>query len=266
MLFEDKNGHVSNGKYCHQTLKISIVTPAFNSAATIRDTLESIRMQDYPNLEHIIVDGGSKDATLNIVSEYPHVSRVISEADRGLYDAMNKGVCLATGEVVVVLNSDDFYTHANLISRVAGLMRSTSADTLYADLEYVDPVHTKQVKRFWKAGDFHPEKFYRGWMPPHPTFFVRRHLYDRFGLFDISLRYSADYELMLRLLLRHNVTTCYLPEVAVRMRLGGASNANLRNRLRANREDRRAWAMNGLKPRFYTLYLKPLSKIGQYFF
>ena len=246
-------------------MKFTIVTPAFNSAVTIRDTLESIRKQDYPDVEHIIIDGGSKDGTLNIVAEYPHVSKVISEPDRGLYDAMNKGVRLATGDVVVVLNSDDFYTHPRVISQVALLLHATGADTLYADLEYVDPVNTSSVKRFWKAGDFLREKFYRGWMPPHPTFFVRRHLYEQFGTFDTSLRFSADYELMLRFLLKNNVSVCYLPEVAVRMRAGGASNANLRNRLRANREDRRAWEMNGLKPRFYTLYLKPLSKIGQYF-
>ena len=246
-------------------MKITIVTPAFNSAATIRDTLESIQMQDYPQLEHIIIDGGSKDDTLKIIAEYPHINKVISEPDEGLYDAMNKGVRLATGEVVVVLNSDDFYTHSHVISRVAALLNETSADTLYADLEYVDADKTNRVVRSWKAGSFRPEKFHRGWMPPHPTFFVRRHLYEQFGLFNTSLRFSADYELMLRFLLRHSVSVCYLPEVAVRMRTGGASNASLRNRFHANREDRLAWKINGLRPRFYTLYLKPLSKIGQYF-
>lgn len=246
-------------------MKITIVTPAFNSAATIRDTLESIRMQDYPNLEHIIIDGGSKDDTLKITAEYPHINKVISEPDEGLYDAMNKGVCLATGEVIVVLNSDDFYTHPYVISRVAALLTETCADTLYADLEYVDFNTTNRVVRYWKAGAFRPEKFHLGWMPPHPTFFVRRHLYEQFGLFNTSLRFSADYELMLRFLLRHGVSVCYLPEVAVRMRTGGASNASLRNRFHANREDRLAWKINGLRPRFYTLYLKPLSKIRQYF-
>lgn len=246
-------------------MKFTIVTPTFNSAATLRDTLESIRIQDYPNVEHIIIDGGSKDDTLKIAADFPHVSKIISEPDEGLYDAMNKGVKLAAGEVVVVLNSDDFYTHPQVISRVAALLNDTGADALYADLEYVHPVHTNRVIRSWKAGSYRPENFLRGWMPPHPTFFVRRHLYDRFGFFDCSLRFSADYELMLRFLLRHNVSVCYLSEVAVRMRAGGASNASLRNRFLANREDRMAWKMNGLRPRFYTLYLKPLSKIGQYF-
>lgn len=247
-----------------KNLKISIVTPAFNSAATIRDTLESIGNQDYPDLEHIIVDGGSKDETLKIVAEYLHVSKVISEPDQGLYDAMNKGVKMATGEVVVVLNSDDFYTHAQVLSRVAVKLEETWADTLYADLEYVDPENTARVVRYWKAGNFHPNNFQRGWMPPHPTFFVRRHLYEQLGCFNTSLRFSADYELMLRFLLKNKVSTCYLPEVTVRMRAGGASNANWRNRFRANLEDRQAWKMNGLRPQFYTLYMKPLSKIRQW--
>jgi len=248
-----------------KNLKISIVTPAFNSAATIRDTLESIGNQDYPDMEHIIVDGGSKDETLEIVAEYPHVSKVISEPDRGLYDAMNKGVKMATGEVVVVLNSDDFYTHSQVLSRVATKLKEVCADTLYADLEYVDPENTARVVRHWKAGEFHPKNFQRGWMPPHPTFFVRRYLYDQLGCFNTSFRFSADYELMLRFLLKNKVSTCYLPEVTVRMRAGGASNANWRNRFRANLEDRRAWKMNDLRPQFYTLYLKPLLKIPQYF-
>lgn len=246
-------------------MKISIVTPAFNSAATIRDTLESIENQDYENMEHIIVDGGSTDDTLKIAAEYSRVSKIISEPDRGLYDAMNKGVLLATGDVVGILNSDDFYAHPQVLSRVATLLNETGTATLYADLEYVSSKNPSQVVRVWKAGEPRPENFRRGWMPPHPTFFVWRHLYQQLGLFDISLRFSADYELMLRFLLKNSVSTCYLPEVTVRMRTGGASNASLRNRLRANWEDRLAWKMNGLRPRFYTLYLKPLSKIRQYF-
>jgi len=245
-------------------MKISIVTPAFNSAATIRDTLESIKMQDYPDIEHIIVDGVSKDLTMEILAEYPHVSKAVSEPDRGLYDAMNKGVRLATGDVVGILNSDDFYTHPQVLSRVAALFAETGADVLYADLEYVDMRDTTRVVRTCKAGAIKPGCFLRGWMPPHPTFFVRRHLYEQFGLFNPELRFSADYELMLRFLLKNKLSACYLTEVTVRMRTGGASNANWLNRIRANREDRLAWKMNGLRPRFYTLYLKPLLKVPQY--
>ena len=245
-------------------MKVSIVTPTFNSAATLRDTLDSVQMQDYGHIEHLIIDGGSRDETLDIARRYPHVSQIVSEPDRGLYDAMNKGLGRASGDVVAVLNSDDFYTHPLVISKALALMQRSGADTLYADLEYVDAVQTDRVVRFWKAGAFAPHNFQRGWMPPHPTFFVRRNLYEQLGHFNIDLRFSADYELMLRFLLKNGVSTCYLPEVTVRMRTGGASNANWRNRWLANREDRRAWAMNGLKPRFYTLYFKPLSKIFQY--
>lgn len=245
-------------------MRFSLITPAFNSALTIRDTLESIRNQDYPGIEHIVIDGGSSDRTLEIVGEYPHVSKVVSEPDNGLYDAMNKGIRLAGGDIIGIINSDDFYTNPQIISKVADVMNKTGADTLYADMEYVRADNINRVVRTWKAGVITPGCFYRGWMPPHPTFFVRRELYAQYGLFNPGLRFSADYELMLRFLLRHRRSVCYLPETIVRMRTGGASNASLRNRLRANREDRLAWKMNELQPRFYTLYMKPLSKVGQY--
>lgn len=245
-------------------LRFSLITPAFNSALTIRDTLAGIGGQDYPDIEHIVIDGVSKDDTLSIVAEYPRVSKVVSEPDKGLYDAMNKGIRLAGGDVIGIINSDDYYTHPGVISSVAKKMNETGADTLYADLQYVDAVDTERVVRTWRAGEYKPGCFYKGWMPPHPTFFVRRALYEQYGLFDPALRFSADYELMLRLLFLHRRSVCYLPEVIVRMRAGGASNASLRNRLQANREDRLAWKMNGLQPRFYTLYMKPLSKVGQY--
>ena len=245
-------------------MKISLITPTFNSAATLRDTLDSVAQQDHPHIEHLLIDGGSTDATLQIAAGYPGISRIVSESDRGLYDAMNKGLRLATGEVIGILNSDDFYAHPQVLSRVAAQLLQTGAEALYGDLQYVDALDTTRVVRHWTAGTFDPAAFYRGWMPPHPTFFVRRSVYERLGLFNTALRYSADYELMLRFLFRHRIPVCYLPEVLVRMRTGGASNASLGNRLRANREDRQAWRLNDLTPRFYTLYLKPASKLGQF--
>ena len=245
-------------------MTITLITPTVNSAATLRDTLDSVAQQDHPQVEHLILDGGSADETVRIARTYAHVGRVVSEPDGGLYDAMNKGLRLATGEVIGILNSDDFYAHPQVLSRVAAQLQQTGAEALYGDLQYVDALDTTRVVRHWTAGTFDPAAFYRGWMPPHPTFFVRRSVYERFGLFNTALRYSADYELMLRFLLRHRIPVCYLPEVLVRMRTGGASNASLGNRLRANREDRQAWRLNDLKPRFYTLYLKPASKIGQF--
>ncbi len=246
-------------------MTLSIITPTFNSAATLRDTLDCICNQDYPHVEHIIVDGASKDDTMEIVRSFPHVRKVKSEPDHGIYDAMNKGIRMATGDVIGILNSDDFYTHPQVLSHVAAQLERTGADLLYADLQYVQAMQPERVIRHWKAGPYRHGNFLRGWMPPHPTLFVRRQVYEKFGMFNTRLRFSADYELMLRLLHRHRVSVCYLPEVIVRMRAGGISNASLRNRMRANREDRLAWQLNGLQPRFYTTYMKPLSKLGQYF-
>jgi len=246
-------------------LRLSLITATYNSAATLCDTLASVAQQDYPAIEHLLVDGGSKDDTLALARTFPHLSRVSSEPDEGLYDAMNKGIRMATGDVIGILNSDDFYVHPGVLSKVMAHLQETGADLLYADLEYVQAEDTSKVVRTWKAGAYRHGLFLQGWMPPHPTLFVRREVYEQYGLFHTGLRFSADYELMLRLLHRHQVSVCYLPEVIVRMRAGGVSNASLRNRLQANREDRMAWEINGLQPRFYTRYVKPLSKLGQYF-
>jgi glycosyltransferase len=245
-------------------IKVSLITPTFNSGATLADTLESIRAQDYPLIEHLIADGGSTDNTLQIAAQYPHISRIDSEPDKGLYDAMNKGLLHATGDIIGILNSDDFYAHPHVISRVVQQMTETGSDALYGDLIYVKAQDTSQRVRHWKSRPFNPDLFYRGWMPPHPTFFVRRTVYERFGLFNLDFRFSADYELMLRFLFKHRISVCYLPEIMVFMRTGGISNASLSNRLRANREDMKAWKVNGLQPRIYTVYLKPVSKILQY--
>lgn len=245
-------------------MKISIITATYNSAGTVRDTLETIAAQQHPDIEHIIVDGRSSDKTLDIVRSFPHVARVISEKDKGIYDAMNKGIGLTTGEVIGILNSDDMYTDERVLADVAKAFEDPRVMTVYADLQYVHPDNTKKILRTWHSGLYRRNSFYYGWMPPHPTFFVRRSVYDRAGLFDTTLRSAADYELMLRLLLKHGLTAHYIPRVIVRMRAGGMSNASLWNRLRANKEDRLAWKLNGLHPYFFTMYLKPLRKIHQF--
>lgn len=245
-------------------MKISIITVCFNSAATIRDTLESVRAQTHPDVEHIVIDGASTDQTLAIAKEYQHVARLLSEPDRGLYDAMNKGIRLATGDVIGILNSDDFYAHPEVLAAVAQRLRESGAGILYGDLIYVHARATRRPVRYWRSGVFRPQYFRHGWMPPHPTFFVRREHYERFGLYDLDFRLAADYELMLRFLYKHRIPACYLPEVLVHMRTGGLSNASLRHRWHANREDRRAWTKNGLRPAFYTLWLKPLRKVSQF--
>jgi glycosyltransferase involved in cell wall biosynthesis len=245
-------------------MKISIITATFNSAATITDTMRSIAEQDHDNIEHLIVDGGSADNTVALVQAFPHVTKLVSEKDNGIYDAMNKGIKLATGDIIGILNSDDIYTHDQVLSKVSTAFADESVDAVYGDLQYVDAQNTGRVIRTWKAGKYRPRLFYYGWMPPHPTFFVRRKVYAQAGVFNLSLRSSADYELMLRILLRHNMKPAYLPEILVKMRTGGQSNATLKNRLRANREDRMAWELNGLKPYFFTMYLKPIRKLSQF--
>ncbi len=242
---------------------ISVITATFNSASTVCDCLESVSAQR-SSVEHIIVDGGSTDDTLERVASFPHVARIVSEPDRGIYDAMNKGIALATGEVIGILNSDDLYAHPDVLARVAEVFSDSRIDSCYGDLVYVHPADTRRVVRKWKSDSFLGSSFYWGWMPPHPTFFVRRSLYEKFGMFNLSLGSAADYELMLRFLVKHRATSAYIPEILVRMRAGGVSNASINNRVKANRMDRHAWEVNGLKPYPWTTYVKPLRKLGQY--
>ncbi|MCC6459117.1 MAG: glycosyltransferase [Saprospiraceae bacterium] len=246
-------------------MKISIITVSYNSAATIRDTLRSVAEQSHPEVEHIVIDGASPDQTADIVRQFPHVDRLLSEPDEGLYHAMNKGLALASGEVIGLLNADDFYSHPEVLARVAAQFEQPGVQALYGDLQYVHPEQLHRILRHWRAGPYQTPDFRRGWMPPHPTFFVRRHWYETLGNFDLEFRMAADYELMLRFLYKHRVPATYLPEVLVRMRAGGISNASWRHRWRAHQEDRKAWVKNGLQPAHYTLWLKPLRKIPQLF-
>lgn len=245
-------------------MKISIITATFNSATTVKDTLTSIASQQYPHIEHIVVDGLSKDNTLAIVNEFAHVARVISEKDKGIYDAMNKGVQLATGDIIGILNSDDFYTGPSILTKVAAAFEDPLVEAVYGDLQYVKHANTQVVTRTWRSGMYKKKYLYYGWMPPHPTFFVRRNVYDKCGLFNTTLRSAADYELMLRVLLKYDVRVKYIPEVLVKMRAGGMSNASFKNRFRANKEDTMAWKLNDLKPYFFTTWLKPLRKVLQF--
>ena len=247
-------------------MKVSIITIAYNSASTLKDTIESVVQQSYPNIEYIIIDGGSTDATLDIIKQYESkIAKVISEKDNGLYEALNKGIAVATGDVIGFLHSDDFYIHENVIGNMVSLLQKENADAVYADLYYVDKNNTDTIFRKWKAGTYEHGQFLNGWMPPHPTFFAKSWCYEQFGGFNLNLLSAADYELLLRFIHKHQITLAYLPEFIIKMRVGGKSNVSLYNRLRANNEDRRAWKINELTPRFYTLYAKPLRKIIQLF-
>lgn len=245
-------------------MKISIITVSYNSAATIADTMQSVSGQDYPDVEYIIIDGNSTDGTLDIIMRFPTVAKVVSEKDNGMYDAMNKGIRLATGEVIGILNSDDIYTHSSVLSDVVARFNKKNTDTVYGDLQYVSRLNVNKIIRTWRSGSFSRRKFYYGWMPPHPAFFVRKKVYDQVGLFNNSLSSAADYELILRILCKNQFDAAYLPEILVKMRTGGKSNASLFNRIAANKEDRLAWKLNGLHPYFFTLYCKPLRKVFQF--
>lgn len=246
-------------------MKISIITIAYNSEETIEDTIISVLAQSHNDIEYIVVDGASKDSTMDIVNKHKAgISTIISEPDKGIYDAMNKGVLAATGDVIGILNSDDFYADNDVIKDVNTAFEKGDIKGLYADLVYVDRNNPSRIVRNWKSGDYRPGLFLKGWMPPHPTFFVKKECYDRLGIYSTSLKSAADYELMLRFIHKEKIKLGYLPRVITKMRLGGQSNVSLKNRIRANQEDRKAWSMNGLKPGLFTLIRKPLGKIKQY--
>ena len=247
-------------------MKISIITACYNSAATIEGTIKSVLSQDHPDVEYIIVDGASKDNTLQVVDRYrDRIAKIISEKDQGIYDAINKGIAAATGEVIGLLHSDDIYANDEVLSRVTKLFGEKKSDSVYADLHYVNKDDISKVVRYWHSGEYYDGIFKKGWMPPHPTFFLKRSCYEKFGVYNLEMKTAADYELMLRMLHRYKVSTAYLPEVIVKMRVGGKSNVTLGSRIKANRDDKRAWKLNGLKPGLFTLILKPLSKISQFF-
>ncbi len=247
-------------------MKVSIITACFNSAETIAYTIASVKGQDYFNIEHLIIDGNSMDATVDIIKQNAPNCIIHSESDNGIYDAMNKGIILSTGDIVGILNSDDFYANSSIISKVVELFEQENCDAVYGDLVYVDANDTNRVTRKWISGKFSKQNFLYGWMPPHPTFFVKKEVYLKYGLFNLNVYTAADYELMLRLLFKFNIKVAYLQEILVKMRAGGASNISLKNRFLANKGDRLAWKINNLKPFWFTLFFKPLRKIVQFIY
>ena len=246
--------------------RFSIISVSLNSAATIRDAIESVLVQDYPNIEYIVVDGASEDDTMRIVAEYGNrVARSVSAPDDNVYDAMNTGIALATGDVVGFINSDDFYASSTVVSSVAAVFDKTGADAVYGDLCYVRRNDVSRVVRYWRSSRFTPGDFARGWCPPHPTFFVRRSVYQRLGGFDPDFPVAGDVELMMRFLEIHRISSEYLPIVLVKMRMGGQTNRSIRNIIRQNRRVMAALRKHGLEdswPRF--LAHKARLRIGQF--
>lgn len=246
-------------------MKITIITVVRNGINTIKDTIDCVLGQSYPNIEYIIIDGCSTDGTIDVIKSYGNkITKFISEKDKGIYDAMNKGLLLATGDYVGFLNSDDFYMHPYVIDKIVEQARTTQADALYGDLIYVDPNNINRLLRYWRAGDFDRFKMLFGWSVPHPTFFVKRRIFDECGLFRENFRISGDYEMMVRFFFKGRISAAYIPEILVKMRAGGTGNASMKARMTANREDMYAWRCNGLHTSIFTVLVKPLRKIPQF--
>ncbi len=246
-------------------MRVSIITVTFNSEKYLADCIDSVRRQDYADIEHIIIDGNSKDNTVRIIKRHEaYISSWISEPDKGMYDAINKGMALASGDIIGVLNSDDMFASANVISEIVACFRRTGTDSVYGDLVYVDPSITTKVCRYWKGLSYNRDRFKTGWMPAHPTFYIRRSLVEEFGGYETHYFTAADYEFMARYLYFLKISACYLPKMIVKMRNGGISNGNLYRRLRANRRDYLAMKKNRIPFAFIVSILKPLSKIPQY--
>ena len=245
-------------------MKISVVTAVFNRVDTIADALRSVDAQSFPNVEHIIQDGGSEDGTLEVIQNYHGSSRkLVSKPDSGIYDAINRGISRASGDIIGLMHSDDFFAHDAVLERVAEVLQNAEVDGVYGDLDYVSAVDTNKVVRYWRSEPYRRDLLARGWMPPHPTLYLRREVFVRWGLYDTSMRIAADYEAMLRYLVKGNIRLAYIPDVLVKMRVGGESNRSLARIIKKSREDYIAlqrYKVGGVN----TLLAKNFSKLEQF--
>lgn len=244
-------------------LKISIITVCFNSAKTISDTLRSVREQTYLNVEHIVVDGGSQDETLEIVSAAgAHVAHLISEKDDGIYDAMNKGIQLASGDVLAFLNADDYYKDPQVLERVVQVLQAEQLDAIYGDVEFFQPDNRHNVVRRYNSGRFNPKRLGWGWMPAHPALFVRKVLFERFGVFHTGYRIAGDFEFIARVFKNPELRHRHLPDCLVRMQMGGVSTSGWRATLQLNREMMRACRANNIATNWLKMLLRyPLKAL-----
>jgi len=243
---------------------ISVITAVFNARDTIADALDSVLAQTHPGVQSVVIDGGSTDGTGEILERYrTRLATLVVEPDKGIYDALNKGIRAATGDVVGFLHADDVFASPDALSQVAAAFDDPRVDAVYGDLVYVSRDDVRRVIRHWRAGDWTPGSLRRGWMPPHPTFYVRRAVYERLGAFDLRYGIAADYDCMLRFLAVAQIRTAYVPATLVRMRVGGVSNRSLQNIIRKSREDYRivrSHAVGG----WWTIVTKNLRKVGQF--
>lgn len=252
-------GIIYKGDQC----KISLITVAYNAADTIERCIQSVIEQDYPNLEYIIIDGRSTDATPLIINKYKNIIHAaVTQPDNGIYQAMNKGIALATGDIVGMLNADDFFADTQVLKQIAQAFTTSGANVLYGDIDYVDE-HDKIIRR-WRSGMYKPGYFNWGWMPPHPSFYARRELFDKYGIYKPDYGSATDYELMLRFIHTHKATVYYLNKVLVKMLVGGVSNKNMANRIKAWRNDFKAMRANNILFPYISVILKPFRKITQF--
>ena len=245
-------------------LKISLITVTFNAGTTINRCIQSVLNQTFHNVEYIVIDGGSTDNTLEIIKQHKgSISVFLSEPDNGIYDAMNKGIKLATGDIIGMLNADDVFYDEYILSAINSVFEDVNADIVYGDIDYVNS--KGDVLRKWRSGKYINGEFNWGWMPPHPSFYCRKDLFKRFGYYSLDFGTAADYELMLRFMHLHKVESHYLKKVMVKMEIGGASNKNLSNRVKGWSADIKAMQVNNINFPFITVLFKPLRKISQYF-
>ena len=246
-------------------MKVSVITATYNSHPTILDTIECIRKQGYANIEYIVVDGGSNDQTVEVIRDSKVIAKSVSEPDKGIYDALNKGIRMASGDVIGFVHSDDLLAQSEILENISQTFQKEEIDGVYGDLVYVDKEDTDKVVRYWKSQPFQPKLLKRGWMPAHPTLYLKKHVYEKHGMFDLDFKIAADYDFMLRVLQDSELKFAYLPEVITKMRLGGASNRNLKNIIQKSKEDFRALKKNGIPYPAYALFVKNLSKLTQFF-
>lgn len=245
-------------------MKVSIITVCYNSKEFIHNAIDSVLNQTYSNIEYIIIDGNSTDGTVDIIKSYgDKITKFVSEKDNGIYDAMNKGLSYITGDVVGILNSDDFYMSNTVISEVVSQFNANGCDALFADLIFVDRKNTEKQVRYWKSKPYILGSFKQGWHPSHPTFFVKKEFYKNFGLFNCTLKLAADFELMLRFIVKYNATTFYYAKPIVKMRIGGASTKGLRNLVEQNIECIKSFKINGLKVSVFYPIIRLMPKILQ---
>jgi glycosyltransferase involved in cell wall biosynthesis len=248
-------------------MKISVITVSYNSATTIADTVRSVAAQTYSNIEHLVIDGQSKDATVQVVETNRHPNLILcSEPDAGIYDAMNKGITMASGEIIGFINADDFYASSYVFEKIANAFQNPNIDACYGDLYYVGQHDISAIVRYWQSSNFNAHSFESGWCPPHPTFFVRRKIYEQYGLFNLNYKIAADIELMMRYLEVHKIRSIYIPEVLVKMRMGGTTNRSLSNIWKQNKEVLAALQFHGLRASIWRLLGSKFISRGLQFF